>query len=56
MKLFLVRHLWGVDLSDGFEPYLERWREVGYQAIEGYRNFDAGAARKFILDPQGALR
>ncbi len=34
MKLLLVRHLWGVDLSHGFGAHLERWREVGYEGIE----------------------
>ena len=34
MKLKLVRHLWGVDLSRGLEPHLPRWREVGYHALE----------------------
>jgi hypothetical protein len=34
MKLRLVRHLWGVDGSLGYEHYLPRWREVGYEAIE----------------------
>jgi len=35
MKLKLVRHLWGVDPTHGLEPHLPRWREVGYQAVEG---------------------
>jgi len=34
MKLKLVRHLWGVDGALGYEQYLPRWREVGYEAIE----------------------
>ena len=34
MKLKLVRHLWGVDLKGGLEPHLQRWREVGYEAVE----------------------
>jgi hypothetical protein len=34
MKLLLIRHLSGVDLSNGFRPYAEHWRKVGYQAIE----------------------
>lgn len=34
MRLLLVRHLWGVDLGNGLVPYLERWREVGYEALE----------------------
>jgi hypothetical protein len=34
MKLKLVRHLWGVDLTNGLQQYLPRWREVGYEALE----------------------
>ncbi|HTV42268.1 MAG TPA: hypothetical protein VMF08_16985 [Candidatus Sulfotelmatobacter sp.] len=34
MKLKLVRHLWGVDQQRGLEPFLQRWREVGYEALE----------------------
>jgi len=34
MKLKLVRHLWGVDLTAGFDRHLPRWREVGYEAVE----------------------
>ena len=34
MKLKLVRHLWGVDQTHGLSPYLPRWREVGYEAVE----------------------
>jgi hypothetical protein len=34
MKLKLVRHLWGVDLTHGLQHYLPRWREVGYTALE----------------------
>ena len=34
MKLLLVRHLWGVDLSRGFAPHLMHWREIGYHALE----------------------
>lgn len=34
MKLLLVRHLWGVNLADGFSPYIDQWRKAGYQAIE----------------------
>lgn len=35
MKLCLVRHLWGVDGSLGFECHEAHWREVGYGMIEG---------------------
>lgn len=34
MKLKLVRHLWGVDLTHGLNQYLPRWRDVGYEALE----------------------
>jgi hypothetical protein len=34
MKLKLVRHLWGVDGARGYQQYLPRWREVGYEALE----------------------
>jgi hypothetical protein len=34
MKLKLVRHLWGVDLSHGLQPHLPRWRKLGYEALE----------------------
>lgn len=34
MKLKLVRHFWGVDPSRGWDHYLPRWREVGYEAVE----------------------
>lgn len=34
MKLLLVRHLWGVDLSRGYAEYLKGWRETGYGALE----------------------
>ena len=35
MKLSLVRHLWGVDGSQGFDTHEAHWREVGYEMIEG---------------------
>lgn len=34
MKLKLIRHLWGVDLTHGLQHYIPRWREAGYEAIE----------------------
>ena len=34
MKLKLVRHLWGVDGTQGYSHYLPRWREVGYEVVE----------------------
>lgn len=30
----LIRHLWGVNLSDGIKPHLSNWREIGYQGLE----------------------
>ncbi|HEY3767877.1 MAG TPA: sugar phosphate isomerase/epimerase [Candidatus Angelobacter sp.] len=34
MKLRLVRHLWGVDISRGLSPYIAPWRENGYELLE----------------------
>lgn len=34
MKLKLVRHLWGVDQSQGLLRYIPHWRSVGYEAVE----------------------
>lgn len=34
MRLLLVRHLWGVDLSRGYAPHLKAWRAAGYEALE----------------------
>jgi len=34
MRLALVRHLWGVDLSRGLGPLAPLWRERGYEALE----------------------
>lgn len=34
MKLQLVRHLWGVDNSNGLAAQLPRWRDAGYQLVE----------------------
>lgn len=34
MKLSLVRHIWGIDLSSGFAPYIDHWRRIGYETIE----------------------
>jgi hypothetical protein len=39
MKLKLVRHLWGVDQTCGLQHHLPRWREVGYEALEGSIRF-----------------
>jgi hypothetical protein len=48
MKLKLVRHLWGVDQQFGLEPFLPRWRDVGYEALE--------ASWQFAADKTGFLR
>jgi hypothetical protein len=50
MKLLLVRHLWGVDLTHGLGAHLGRWREVGYQAIEASRRTvpDAGELKRLL--------
>jgi hypothetical protein len=52
MKLKLVRHLWGVDLNGGFNQYLPRWREVGYEAVEVSLRFvpDRSAFQRFLKD------
>lgn len=48
MKLKLVRHLWGVDLTHGLQQYLPRWREVGYEALE--------VSIRFVPDREDFLR
>ena len=30
----LVRHLWGVDIANGFAPYVAEWHQEGYEALE----------------------
>lgn len=39
MNLSLVRHLWGVDLSQGYTPHLREWRRVGYSVLEASQRF-----------------
>lgn len=34
MQLVLVRHLWGVDLTNGFRLRFDEWRRFGYEGIE----------------------
>ena len=34
MNIMLVRHLWGVDLTQGVAHYAPHWRKVGYEALE----------------------
>ena len=34
MMLSLVRHLWGVDLSEGLRLYVAGWHKAGYMVIE----------------------
>lgn len=34
MKLLLVRHLWGVNLTEGYRKHCRHWREIGYAALE----------------------
>jgi hypothetical protein len=52
MKLVLVRHLWGVDLSGGFAPHLASWHDVGYQALEGWTGMcpDPALLTKTLVD------
>ena len=51
MKLTLVRHLWGVDHTHGLDHNLPRWREAGYQAVEGSLKFspDRDALLRFLM-------
>jgi hypothetical protein len=48
MELSLVRHLWGVDLSAGYLPYIDGWHAVGYTALE--------ASPLVVPDPQELQR
>jgi hypothetical protein len=50
MQLLLVRHLWGVDHSQGLESCLPRWRDVGYQAVESayHGSPDRSALLRFL--------
>jgi hypothetical protein len=52
MRLMLVRHLWGVDLTHGLAPYAPHWREVGYEAIEASLRHvpDRPAFLRFLKD------
>jgi hypothetical protein len=52
MNLKLVRHMWGVDLTGGFDRYLPRWREVGYEAVEVSLRIvpDRSAFQRFLRD------
>lgn len=52
MKLKLVRHLWGVDLTHGLQHYLPRWRDVGYDTLEVSIRFvpDREAFLSFLKD------
>jgi sugar phosphate isomerase/epimerase len=54
MKLTLVRHLWGVDLSGGYAALLARWRAVGYTALEGsHRHAPDPAELRRVLRAEG---
>jgi hypothetical protein len=52
MELVLVRHLWGVDLSNGFSPHISSWHDVGYRALEGWSGLcpDAALLRKTLKE------
>jgi hypothetical protein len=52
VKLKLVRHLWGIDLSQGFSPYIGLWREKGYEVLEvsSFRLPDAALFHKVCQD------
>jgi hypothetical protein len=34
LQLQLVRHLWGVDLSNGLAPHVAHWHDAGYTTLE----------------------
>lgn len=54
MNLLLVRHLWGVDLRCGIEPYVEDWRRVGYRAIECSPRLGAlGEQLRHVMQEEG---
>jgi hypothetical protein len=52
MQLRLVRHLWGVDLSRGFSPYIAHWKQTGYDMLEAAPRVipDAGLLRKTLRE------
>ena len=52
MKLILARHLWGVDLSDGYAKHCRHCHEMGYTAIEGALRFvpDAALLKRTLRD------
>lgn len=52
MKLKLARHLWGVDLSQGFSPYIAHWKHTGYEVLEAAPREipDAQLLRKALRD------
>lgn len=56
MKLTLVRHCWGVDHTHGLEHYLPRWREVGYEAVEGSVEFSVNPEAMARFLKVGGLR
>ena len=54
MKLVLVRHLWGVDLSGGFTPHLPRWHSAGYTVLEtSQRTVPDPAELRHVLTGEG---
>ncbi len=52
MKIVLIRHLWGVDLSSGFAPHIAHWHDLGYEALEAsVRTIpDANLLRRTLKD------
>jgi len=56
MKLKLVRHLWGVDGDLGYEQYLPRWRDVGYEGIEFSIGFAKDRSAFFRLLKENNLK
>lgn len=54
MKMVLVRHLWGVDLSNGYSAHCRHWHAMGYTALEAaYRFVPDGVLLKKVLREEG---
>ena len=54
MRLLLVRHLWGADLSAGLPAAAATWRTTGYEALEAsIRHVPDAAAFRHLLKSGG---
>ena len=52
MKLTLIRHLWGVDLTRDLRQYAAQWHTIGYEAVEVSLRFvpDRACFLRFLKD------